>query len=228
MEPEDKVREVVTRLQSRLEALIEPICTLLDAEGLDVWMLVHNDQRAAVGEIVSASLLAPGIANLGQAIKVLTACVRRIIHRAPLERVYSTSAAKLIKRLGVVSWNDVEMVLCWNASGNAIGELVLKRGESAQLAAALRLGPSLTAEERAKLAGWQTREAFEAEALQLERAAHDLCSGHSLGAIAAAIHGLVCGNEALCDALLAIDATCEHKTQEQSAAATAAKLHFDP
>jgi hypothetical protein len=66
-----------------------------------------------------------------------------------------------------------------------------------------------TEEELRALAGGLSRAEFEATSRALERDVRRLCEGMPLGAVGAAIHGLVCGNQPLRDFLDTLDATCE-------------------
>jgi hypothetical protein len=153
----------------------------------------------------------------------------------PLRRCYSTHARKPIAKLEVAYVLDIqadhvtERELCslWSHDGKHLGHLWLKAGEAEQLAASLRLAP-----EGRTQPDWQAigspgmnRAQFEAVANKLERAMRELCADQPLGAIAAAVHGLVCRNQLLRDLLLEIDAVCEHYEQQNPARAVAALVY---
>lgn len=233
----DYVLKTLERILPELILLVEPVCELLQRERLQMLLLVHDDDeddttRDERSAPVSASLFASGKLDARKALSVLTACVRRIIYQSEFTRSYATSARKPVTRLGVIERDQVEMCLVFglrhDGSQGCIGELLLRRGEAEQVAAALRLAP-----EGRTQADWQAiaspgldRLHFEAAARKLERDMHDMCLDKPLGVIAAAVHGLVCRNQVLRDLLLQIDATCEHYEQ-QSAVQAVIAVTFD-
>jgi hypothetical protein len=215
-ESKDRVLEVILRLRAQLEQAIEPIAQLLNREALDVLLLVHNHERAEPGETVSATVVTTAAcAEPGRVLQTLMAVVRRIVHRAKIERLYERAGKSPLARLGVVAVDDREMALVWNPEGQCIGELLLKRGESRQIAGMLGLltRHDYSDEQRAALGAGLSMPEFDARAGKLERDVAQLCAGQPLAAIGAAVHGLVCGNPELREVLGVIDATCEDETK---------------
>lgn len=213
---QDKVAAAVARIRERLSRLLQPIVELLEGEALDMMLLIHNHERAQAGEMVSATVIAPGTElKPSRVVQTLMAVVRQAIHVTGPKHFYERPGRAPIERLGVIPVDDREMVLVWNERGQCIGELLLKRGECRTIAGMLGLltRHDYSAEQLDAMSGGLSKPEWDVLASKLERDVREMCTDKPLSFVAAAIHGLVCGNPALRELLSVIDATCEDETK---------------